>query len=87
MRNVKFTVKGTTLLIECDLSQPGVTSKVGKSLVIASTQGNADIGEGVKVGLNVYVTNPAYVAPVEGVTVVQAPPAGWIPGTPIAPAK
>jgi len=56
MRNVKMTTKGNILHIEVDLSQPGVVSTSGKSMVLASTEGNvhAPGTEDVQVGLNVY---------------------------------
>jgi hypothetical protein len=47
-------VEGSTLTIVIDLSNDAGPSKSGKSLVIATTSGNVDIGNGVKLGLNVY---------------------------------
>lgn len=56
MQNVKMEVKGNVLTITVDLSKTYGNSKSGKSVVIATTGGNADApgGNGVKVGLNVY---------------------------------
>ena len=59
MKNVKIDVKGNVMTITCDLTEKGETSASGKSIVIASTQGNQSVGTGkggevVKVGLNVY---------------------------------
>jgi len=59
MKNVKIDVKGNIMTITCDLTEKGELSKAGKSMVIASTQGNQAVGTGkggdtVKVGLNVY---------------------------------
>lgn len=59
MKNVQIEVKGNKLTITCDLNEKGEKSASGKSLVIASTQGNQSVGTGkggevVKVGLNVY---------------------------------
>lgn len=55
MKNVKFTVNGDTLLIEVDLSQSFGASSSGKSLVVASTEGNQPVGkDNIKIGLNVY---------------------------------
>jgi len=56
MENVKITRTGKKLTIEVDLSKKGTPSKSGKTLVIASTNGNQRIdGEGnIIVGLNVY---------------------------------
>jgi len=47
--------KGNVLTITVDLSKKGTPSSTGKSLVIASTQGNVPVeGSDVIVGLNVY---------------------------------
>ena len=59
MKNVQIEVKGNKLTLTCDLNEKGETSASGKSIVIASTQGNQSVGTGkgaevVKVGLNVY---------------------------------
>lgn len=53
MFNVKSSVKGNVLTLEIDLGAAGRQSASGKSIVLASTQGNQTIGD-VKVGLNVY---------------------------------
>jgi hypothetical protein len=59
MKNVKLTVTNDKLLIEVDLAEKGMLSKSGKSVVIASTEGNKTIPEteNIKVGLNVYKPN------------------------------
>lgn len=56
MRNVKTKVDGNTLTITVDLAEEGVASGSGKSIVIASTQGNKPVPQtdGVIMGLNVY---------------------------------
>lgn len=55
MVNVKMEKKGTVLTITVDLTKKGTPSSTGKSLVIASTQGNQLVeGTDVYVGLNVY---------------------------------
>jgi len=55
MTNVKMEKKGNVLTITVDLSKKGTPSSTGKSLVIASTQGNVPVeGSDVIVGLNVY---------------------------------
>lgn len=55
MKGEGFTaeVKGDKLIIEVDLKAPGTPSASGKSIVIATTRGNVQIGN-VTVGLNVY---------------------------------
>jgi hypothetical protein len=57
MQNVNFKVTGTALTIEVDLSKSFGPSKSGKTIIIASTQGNVNIpGGGVVCGLNIYKT-------------------------------
>ena len=55
MKNVEMTVEGTLLTIKVDLSKEFGPSSSGKTIIIASTEGNVTIPnrEG-KVGLNVY---------------------------------
>lgn len=57
-RNVQFELKGDKLVITVDLSAPRVPSATGKTMVIASTQGNQPVANQVdphlKVGVNVY---------------------------------
>lgn len=59
MKNVKLSVVDNILHIEVDLSQPCEVSKSGKSLIIASSEGNKSVpgAEEVKIGLNVYKPN------------------------------
>jgi hypothetical protein len=58
MKNVSFTVKGDKLHIEVDLSQDFGPSGSGKSIIVASTEGNQPIGkDDIKIGLNVYKPN------------------------------
>jgi len=55
MINVTMTVVGDILHIECDLSKEFGRSSSGKTLVIASTQGNVPVpGSVAIVGLNLY---------------------------------
>jgi len=56
MTNVKTEKKGQVLTITIDLNQPGTPSKSGKSLVIASTEGNVKIDpdQEIYLGLNLY---------------------------------
>ena len=56
MRNVELKVNGKVLTLTVDLSKTLGASKSGKSIVIASTDGNVTVEghAGVYVGLNVY---------------------------------
>lgn len=54
MKNVKIEKKGNKLVIEVDLSQNFGQSKSGKSTIIATSEGNEALGEGIFLGLNVY---------------------------------
>lgn len=56
MKNVKMSVKGDTLTIEVDLKARLGKSASGKSITVASSEGNVVV-EGhpeIKLGLNVY---------------------------------
>jgi hypothetical protein len=58
MLNVKTKVEDNKLLIEVDLTERHGVSASGKSISIASTQGNQNVGQdNIKFGLNVYVPN------------------------------
>ena len=56
MKNVEMKVDGSILTIKVDLSKEFGPSSSGKTIIIASTEGNVAIEgrEEVKVGLNVY---------------------------------
>jgi hypothetical protein len=56
MKNVEMTVDGNILTIKVDLSKEFGLSSSGKTIIIASTEGNAAIDghEEMKIGLNVY---------------------------------
>jgi len=56
MTNIKMVRKDNVLTITVDLSKKGTPSSTGKSLVIASTNGNQPIegGGDIMVGVNVY---------------------------------
>lgn len=58
MDNIKMTVDGDELVIRINLKAPTTPSASGKTDVIASTRGNADVpGQpGTKIGLNIYRT-------------------------------
>ena len=55
-KNITTEVKGNILTIKVDISKTFGASKSGKSIVIATTEGNADVADapGVKMGLNIY---------------------------------
>jgi hypothetical protein len=55
MKNVQMTVDGNILTIKVDLSKTFGPSSSGKTIIIASTEGNVVIPDREeKVGLNVY---------------------------------
>ncbi len=55
MKNVEMSVEGTWLTIKVDLSKEFGPSSSGKTIIIASTEGNVAIpNRQEKVGLNVY---------------------------------
>jgi hypothetical protein len=55
MKNVEMTVEGTVLTIRIDLSKEFGPSSTGKTIIIASTEGNVTIpNRQEKIGLNVY---------------------------------
>ncbi len=56
MKNVEMSVEGEILTIKVDLSKEFTPSASGKTIIIASTEGNVTIPghENSKVGLNVY---------------------------------
>jgi len=56
MKNVEMSIDGNILTIKVDLSKEFGPSTSGKSIVIASSEGNKSVPgkEDVKIGLNVY---------------------------------
>jgi len=55
MKNVEMKIQGNILTITVDLSKEFGPSSSGKTIIVASTEGNAEIaGRPEKVGLNVY---------------------------------
>lgn len=56
MKNVKMKVNGNKLVIEVDMSKDFGVSKSGKSVIIASSEGNKSVEgrDDVKIGLNIY---------------------------------
>ena len=58
MKNIEMTVEGTALIIKVDLTKEFGPSSSGKTIIVASTEGNVSIpGRNEKVGLNVYKKN------------------------------
>jgi hypothetical protein len=58
VKNIETKVEGQILTIKVDLSKNFGISKSGKSIVIASTEGNTEIAPGspIKFGLNIYTS-------------------------------
>ena len=55
MKNVQMTVDGNILTIKVDLAKEFGPSSSGKTIIIASTEGNIAVPDrDEKVGLNVY---------------------------------
>ncbi len=56
MKNIDMVVEGKTLTIKVDLSKDFGESKSGKSITIATTEGNISIpnNDEIKIGLNIY---------------------------------
>jgi len=56
MKNIEMKLAGNILTISVDLTKQFGLSSSGKSLIIASTEGNISVEgkEEVKVGLNIY---------------------------------
>jgi hypothetical protein len=55
MKNVQMTVAGNILTITVDLTKEFGPSSSGKTIIIASTEGNVTVPErDEKIGLNVY---------------------------------
>jgi hypothetical protein len=56
MKNVEMSIEGTILTVKVDLSKEFGPSSSGKTIIIASTEGNVSIlgAEDKKIGLNIY---------------------------------
>lgn len=58
MENVKMSVAGDILTIEVNLKHRGEKSSTGKTIRVASTEGNVECpgggNEAIKVGLNIF---------------------------------
>ncbi|MFH1529416.1 MAG: hypothetical protein ABIK09_01635 [Pseudomonadota bacterium] len=59
MKNVEMKVEGNILTIQVDLTKEFGASSSGKTIIIASTEGNMAVpGHEAKIGLNVYRKKP-----------------------------
>ncbi|GCE27369.1 hypothetical protein KDA_28530 [Dictyobacter alpinus] len=60
MKNIELKLDGNKLIIEVDLEQEYGPSSSGKSITIASTEGNIAVPgrEEVKMGINIYKPRP-----------------------------
>ena len=55
MKNIEMNIEGSVLTIRVDLSKEFGPSSTGKTIIIASTEGNVTIpSRQEKIGLNVY---------------------------------
>ncbi|HIJ06378.1 hypothetical protein [Methanocalculus sp.] len=56
MKNMEMKREGSKLIIEVDLTKDFGISKSGKSIIIASSEGNISIPDDdeIKIGLNIY---------------------------------
>jgi len=63
MKNVEMKVEGTILTIKVDLTKDFGPSASGKTIIIATTEGNVTVDgyEEAKIGLNVYRKKKAIV--------------------------
>jgi len=55
MKNIEMSIEEETLIIKVDLSKNFGKSKSGKTIIVASTEGNVSVPErNEKIGLNIY---------------------------------
>ena len=54
MKNLEFKVEGSILTVKIDLTKTFGASKTGKSIIIASSEGNQPVAPGIVAGINVY---------------------------------
>ena len=54
--NVEATIEANVLVLRIDLSKKLGPSKSGKTTLIATTNGNAQLPDGSRIGVNVYRT-------------------------------
>lgn len=57
MKNIEVSVKGDIMTLKIDISKRFGKSSTGKSIIVASTEGNVSVEgrEDVKMGINIYV--------------------------------
>lgn len=60
MKNMTLNVEGSTLTIVVNLNQEFGLSSSGKSITVATTEGNVSVPgrEDIKIGLNIYKPKP-----------------------------
>ena len=59
MKNVEMTIQGNILTVKVDLTKEFGPSSSGKTIIIASTEGNVSVPDrDEKIGLNVYRKKP-----------------------------
>jgi len=63
MKNVEMKLEGDILTIKVDVTKEFGPSSSGKTIIIASTEGNISIPDKdeIKIGLNVYKKKPVAV--------------------------
>jgi hypothetical protein len=63
MKNIEMKLEGDILTIKVDVTKEFGPSASGKTIIIASTEGNISIPEKeeIKIGLNVYKKKPVAV--------------------------
>jgi len=63
MKNIEMKLEGDILTIKVDVTKEFGPSSSGKTIIIASTEGNISIPEKdeIKIGLNVYKKKPVAV--------------------------
>ena len=56
MKNIKMENKANKLVLEIDLTKNFGRSKLGKSIIIGTTEGNLSVpgAENIKIGVNCY---------------------------------
>lgn len=54
MKNIELKVDGNILTVKIDLSKTHGASSSGKSIIIATTEGNQVVAPGIMAGINIY---------------------------------